>query len=58
VLALFMSSKKENWNVFVAVCLRTLKAHYKLKEEFTFFVISGVTCPSKGLLIDITSKHL
>jgi hypothetical protein len=44
--------------VIGVVCLRTLKAHYKLKEEFKIVLISGVTSPSKGLLIDITSKHL
>jgi hypothetical protein len=45
-------------NAFGVVCLRTLKAHGKLKGEFEIFLVSGVMCPSKGLLIDITSKHL
>jgi hypothetical protein len=43
VLTLFMFQKKENWIVFSVVCLRTLKAHQKLKGDLKIFVISGVT---------------
>jgi hypothetical protein len=42
--------------VFGAVCIRTLKAHYKLKENLKK-LIAGVTCPHQGLLIDIISRH-
>jgi hypothetical protein len=44
--------------VFGVVSIRILKADLKIKRDFNFFIISGVTCPNKGLLIDITSKHL
>jgi hypothetical protein len=50
--------RKGNWNVFGVVCLRTLKAHKKLKGKFKIFKISGVTCPSQGLLIEIMARHL
>jgi hypothetical protein len=44
--------------VFGVVCLRNLKAHWKLQGEFTFFLNIWVTCSSKGLLTGITSNHL
>jgi hypothetical protein len=38
--------------------LYNLKGSLKLKGELKIFFESEVTCPSKGLLTDITSKHL
>ncbi len=38
--------KKENWNVFDVVCLRTSKAHYKLMGEGKVFSIAGGLCPN------------
>jgi hypothetical protein len=43
--------------VFGAVCIRTLKAHYKLKEYLNLFKLSEVTCLNQGLLMDIVSRH-
>jgi hypothetical protein len=39
------------------VCLRKSKAHYKLKREIKI-LISEVTCPIQGLMVDIVSRHL
>jgi hypothetical protein len=38
--------------------LKNFEGPLKIKGRVEKFLISGVTCPSKGLLIDITSKHL
>jgi hypothetical protein len=38
--------------------LKNFEGAVKIKEEFKILLISGVTYPSKGLLIDITFKHL
>jgi hypothetical protein len=38
--------------------LQNFKGSLKIKGRVKFFKISGVTCPSQGLLIYITSKHL
>jgi hypothetical protein len=42
------SKKKDNWNVFSVVCLRSLKAHYRLKGELNNFLTYGVTYPNQG----------
>jgi hypothetical protein len=41
--------------VFDVVFLRTAKALKKLKDESKKCLISGVECPNKGYLKDITS---
>jgi hypothetical protein len=37
--------------------LKNFEGPFKIKARVTIFYISAVTCPSKGLLIDITSKR-
>jgi hypothetical protein len=38
--------------------LKNFKDLLKVKGRVTFFKLSGVTCLSQGLFIDITAKHL
>ncbi len=40
----------------IGMCL--VKYAEEHQGRIKIFFISGVSCPSKGLLIDITSKHL
>jgi hypothetical protein len=42
--------KKENWNLFGVVCLRTKRTIKNERESLTF-IISKITCPNQGLLM-------